>query len=391
MKYLLIFISVFLMACEGCQTVDADKNWQEQLKEKDKEIQELRKELAAKDKKEAEKPVDKPEIKAEEPAYKPKPKTEKKVDKPAKINTNKEHFGLYNKGNTCFLNATTQALFASSLLVDIIDEKKLPEQHYQERVDLLNALKELKTNPKDQNTALNNYFTAYKAANKAINNTKQVGGKGGGKITSTQCDAMDFLNSTLDILGYYIKTHRKTIFKDPTLVPRYRYGDNDKTISLGVPKDNEQEESLDYLFKEWLYAPEEMTGDNQVYDDNEKKQDAQIYNIIEELPKTFFISLKRYRYDTEKNKEFKVLTKVLPAKLLTFDIGDKEKKEVKALLKSIVIQSGNTRGGHYYAYIFNQKEKAWYKHDDSSVSKVSEEEAFKDASTNGYIYGYELL
>ena len=105
-----------------------------------------------------------------------------------------------------------------------------------------------------------------------------------------------------------------------------------------------------------------------------------------------FIALKRFGFK-EKNGDFiqyKVTNHVTPVKILTFEIGDEEKKEVSANLKSIIIHSGGTGGGHYYSYIYDKKERKWFEYNDSSVSEISEEKALSNASVNGYIFAYEL-
>lgn len=384
MKYLLFIMLNFVIACDSCKPINSHnyqqrlQNLQQEIKQKNHEIAELKKQFNLNNN------LDNTGNNVISDKNKPK-----NIIKNTKItnHTEQKRFGLANKGSTCFLNATTQSLFASSLLIDVVNEELLPKDNYQERKNLLHALRQLKNNPSDK--ALNEYIKAYKDASKAIIKTEEVGGIKGGEIGINQCDAMDFLRSTLDFLGYSIKLSEKIVFNDNT----FRYKNiKDNFIMLDI---KEKEDSLDNLLKKRIYIPEEMTDNNQIeYDADKKgnKQDAKKYFIIDELPKTFFIALKRFAFK-EKNGDltpYKLNNSITPNKKLKFKIGDKEKKEASANLKSIVIHSGSTGGGHYYSYVYDKKERKWFEYNDSSVSEISEEKALSDASVNGYIFAYEL-
>ena len=55
------------------------------------------------------------------------------------------------------------------------------------------------------------------------------------------------------------------------------------------------------------------------------------------------------------------------------------------LLYSVLVHSGGSFGGHYYAYIFNGKD--WFKFNDSNVSKVDKKEMRKYGVNSNSTFG----
>ncbi len=316
--------------------------------------------------------------------------------------------GLTNKVNTCFLNSTTQMLF-EALAISNIEIADFNDPQYntdgynkdsssQERIKFLESFKKLNIVRNDPskhgelNKALNEYFAAYKAVNKKINNSEEVGGeealseedkkdKKTGLIGHDQCDALAYLRDVLSFIGYKIETKIKIVFEDKST--KEIAGEFDDILMFDLHQlDTSKTYSIQNLYDIWR-QPEKMVGSNQVEDANGKKQDSKKFNLIKHLPRNFFIALKRFYLDDKK------ITRVItPDKELNVFVNSHMKS---SFLKSIVVHSGGTVGGHYYSYVYDEKEEKWFKYDDSSVTEISEEKVMDDASTNGYLFSYEVL
>ncbi|KAL4474666.1 hypothetical protein ABPG72_002259 [Tetrahymena utriculariae] len=88
-------------------------------------------------------------------------------------------------------------------------------------------------------------------------------------------------------------------------------------------------------------------------------------------------TLDLYFQQIKKNKD------VLEKKIKEFkdqkQFWQNQNKTLKYELFSILIHQGYANTGHYYCYIYDDKKECWYKFNDSIVTKVTEEEVFKQS------------
>jgi uncharacterized UBP type Zn finger protein len=99
------------------------------------------------------------------------------------------------------------------------------------------------------------------------------------------------------------------------------------------------------------------------------------------LPKYLIIALKRFKVVDEISEKIHDSVDINLYLIVN---------NINYRVKSIVIHSGGSSGGHYYAYV-RRKDNKWYNVNDYSVSDISEENVLKNSKTEGYIIIYERL
>ena len=116
---------------------------------------------------------------------------------------------------------------------------------------------------------------------------------------------------------------------------------------------------------------EELTGDNQVYNEKSKeKEDAKKRIMFWSLPDILVITLKRFNNNARKDQ------RLIDFEISDFDLSEfvvgYDKETYVYDLYGICNHSGGTLGGHYTSYVRNNNGK-WYHFNDTQVSKVSKE------------------
>tara|TARA_B110000008_G_scaffold279100_2_gene324921 strand:- start:1869 stop:2903 length:1035 start_codon:yes stop_codon:yes gene_type:complete len=115
---------------------------------------------------------------------------------------------------------------------------------------------------------------------------------------------------------------------------------------------------------------EELTGDNQLYNEKTKeKEDAKKRIMFWSLPDILVITLKRFNNNARKDQ------RLIDFELENFDLSDLivgyDKESYVYDLYGICNHSGGTLGGHYTSFIKNNNRK-WYHCNDTNVSEVAE-------------------
>lgn len=313
--------------------------------------------------------------------------------------------GFINLGNTCFANASLNAMLSSKELVDML-AAPLPKRGlelaalHQLRVNVQQSLKKLydarAAKKVNLTTELNNYFDAFEKARKEIIaggavDGEKVGGKD--KLRSDQGDARDFVEDNLYLLNYGIvnaPTFAYNVFVDDKSTKKFTT--DDLLIGFTLDSFNDTKHSLADAYKKWT-EPHLMDAPNQL----EKTPgnfvtSNRFYSFRNPASPSLFLAALRFVYDLTGKPAKKLSTPIEPS--LTLEIATRDsttlaKKSHTYRLKSIVIHRGSLGGGHYYAYVYNQDKKRWEKYDDSSVSIVDEAAVLSDAS-NSYIFVYDL-
>lgn len=130
----------------------------------------------------------------------------------------------------------------------------------------------------------------------------------------------------------------------------------------------------------------EMLEGNDAYEaEGHGKQRARMGALLEETPPVLFLHLTRFEYDFYKDMQVKINDRYEFYDELDLDIENRkywsEKSNAnirnKYKLLAVMVHSGGSLGGHYYAFI-RRDGKEWLKFDDETVSKAEEDRAIKD-------------
>ena len=126
---------------------------------------------------------------------------------------------------------------------------------------------------------------------------------------------------------------------------------------------------------------EELSGDNKYDAEGHGLQDATKGILFEDLPPVLQLHLRRFDFDLQSWTSIKVNSRYEFHDTLDFKPDHMAPTWDSAVhphykLYAVLVHSGASQGGHYYAYIRPDKSKEeWFKFDDEIVSKVDQDEA----------------
>eukprot|EP00010_Vexillifera_abyssalis_P002515 CAMPEP_0201551132 /NCGR_PEP_ID=MMETSP0173_2-20130828/7361_1 /ASSEMBLY_ACC=CAM_ASM_000268 /TAXON_ID=218659 /ORGANISM="Vexillifera sp., Strain DIVA3 564/2" /LENGTH=1177 /DNA_ID=CAMNT_0047961315 /DNA_START=842 /DNA_END=4378 /DNA_ORIENTATION=- len=130
------------------------------------------------------------------------------------------------------------------------------------------------------------------------------------------------------------------------------------------------------------YVEEElMDGENQYRAEGHGLQDAKRGVRFKTLPPVLNIQLKRWEMDYVRFQPYKVndLYRFDPILDLSKYMDRTVTKESGVYhLHAVLVHSGSTGGGHYYAFVRPTTDPSWYKFNDSCVSAATEAQAIND-------------
>jgi len=130
-------------------------------------------------------------------------------------------------------------------------------------------------------------------------------------------------------------------------------------------------------------------------------QETEVCTKFVEFPSVLHLHLRRFERDPIRDRSIKINSRLeFPSTLdlskYMSDDADKSRNPIYDL-HGVLVHSGGSMCGHYYAYLRTTLEPQWYKFDDIMVSKVTEEEAIEfnfggfDGSTEKVYSGYMLV
>ena len=271
--------------------------------------------------------------------------------------------GLKNLGCTCYMNSLLQVFYNISLFRESLLKCKCKAENNNSLYEVQKIFFNLKY-------MKNGYYTPESIVNNYDNEKLNP---------HIQMDVDEFFSNLLDKLENRIKnTDNENLIKyffqgklNDTL--SFQEGCNhDRTnvtnfysIQLQVMNKKNIYESLDTLTEGEL-----MNGDNCIFcPECNKKFPALKSQSFNQLPRILMFVLKRFEFNYDTMAKIKINDYYeFPTDLdMSKYIQNKENNKYK--LKSVVVHMGHSEGGHYYAYIKEEKSQSWYQFNDTSVTK----------------------
>eukprot|EP01091_Cochliopodium_minus_P013005 TRINITY_DN4079_c0_g3_i1.p1 TRINITY_DN4079_c0_g3~~TRINITY_DN4079_c0_g3_i1.p1 ORF type:complete len:1076 (-),score=375.30 TRINITY_DN4079_c0_g3_i1:2-3229(-) len=126
---------------------------------------------------------------------------------------------------------------------------------------------------------------------------------------------------------------------------------------------------------------EQLDGKNQYNAEGHGLQDAKKGVILKNLPPVLFLHLRRFDFNFETLKNYKVNDKCEFYDTIDLDKyvhkegEDPYNKSTKYQLHGVLVHTGSISAGHYFAYFRPTPENKWYKFNDSNVTRVPPKQA----------------
>ncbi|KAL9651994.1 hypothetical protein ABK040_000336 [Willaertia magna] len=311
----------------------------------------------------------------------------------------KEEFvGLKNQGSLCYLNSLIQSLYHLPVFRRIIFQWRYDQKvHGSEEYCVLLQLQKLFARLK---------LSEHKAI-ETVNLTKSFGWER--TESFIQQDSSEFMRILLENLineKIPIQEIFEGEYRDYVICNKCNYigGRSTKYMDLQLVIKNMKhlDEAIDgFQFEELL------CGENQYFCEKcNCKVDARKGLKLTSTPDILTLHLKRFDIDYSTFTRIKLNNQIVFQPILDMNkhlntSTNFQSSEINAVtldshfniynLFAVLIHSGGSSGGHYYAYIKIHND--WYEFNDSNVSKIDEkqvEKAFgsKDSHANGYLLMY---
>ena len=305
--------------------------------------------------------------------------------------------GLKNLGCTCYMNSLLQVFYNINLFRECLLKCKCKAENKNSLYEVQKIFFNLKY-------LRNGYYTPESFVNNyddEILNPHQ------------QMDVDEFFSNLLDKLENRIKnTDNENLIKyffQGKLNDSLTFQEgcehhrtnvtNFYSIQLQVMNKKNIYESLDTLTEGEL-----MNGDNCIFCPQcNKKFPALKSQSFNKLPRILMFVLKRFEFN------FDTMAKIKINDLYEFPLDLDMSKYIqnndnnKYRLKSVVVHMGHSEGGHYYAYIKDEKSNVWHQFNDTSVTKFDigdlkreafggkDEETGEEKNRSAYLLFYEKI
>lgn len=293
--------------------------------------------------------------------------------------------GLINLGVTCFLNSTLQQFFAIPPLRKAIVE-------YNGTDDFMIQLRNL-------------YAKMLLSNGRSVTTeslVKEWRGWDGEKMNPhVQQDACEFSQMLIDKLETGLGAQFVNGLFNGTTVDQIEGINEDYHSSLSQPFTTYQLAVAGYSnFEQAMKVkPDFLTGDNQYYDDKQKRKiDVKKFQRIGKLPPYLIIVLSRFSYNYYLNERKKIDDPFeFPLDLDLSEYTCVKDQETKYKLKGVIMHSGTAMFGHYISYVNDRKSGKWLCCNDSSVTYIDEAKVLENAygkeksTMNGFLLFYDRI
>lgn len=302
---------------------------------------------------------------------------------------------LENCGNTCFLNATIQALYAikplNGILLGFENKYNTGSAPYFYR-NLINQFEgDRKKNFSVRYMCDERFFL--KKLDQAAYQIMQFS-------CGSQQDATEFFGAFLNELrtspNFALNSQINGLFESneistvrcPGPQSLEQPGPKVPQTYLNVPTETEKKKSLPSLelcLQEY-FKVEQLNDPNNPYKDqkhNKSRLDCIKQLQMDTSPEVLVIGLKRYRYVslTQIIKLGHAIDIPLQLNITQFVKGAKNENQHHYELIAVIVQSGGVTGGHYWAYVNDAG--TWYRCNDANVTKTSPSNQLFKKEVNG--------
>jgi len=196
-------------------------------------------------------------------------------------------------------------------------------------------------------------------------------------------------------IGKLFKGRSRTVFKCKNVDLISQIDQDFMDISLVVSQCKNIYESLDLEIQK-----QTLDGNNQYCTEQYGKQDAEMWTEFIELPSILHLHLRRFERDPIRDRCIKIndYFEYFPTlNMEKYIAKDGNQKGCIYDLYGVLVHSGGSMCGHYYAFLRTSTEPQWYRFDDQKVSLATDEEAIngnfggKDSSGDKCFSGYMLI
>jgi ubiquitin C-terminal hydrolase len=284
--------------------------------------------------------------------------------------------GLKNLGNTCYLNAVLQQLFAIEPFRNLILGLE-PQTAFFCEFSVLFWLM-LESNSRFVSTE--NFVAQYFLYGVALNCHQQQDA-----VEILQDLLCRFENTEL-VPSLFAGTLRHTIHGESS---QRSVVENFITLDLEVDHQNSLTDSFDFLVR-----TEALIGGDKYQSEDGTRMDAMKTIMIETSPPILILHLKRFKYEARQQTRLKIddLFRISA----TLDLSPySTTADLVYTLRGVIVHSGNALSGHYISFVRDSSN--WLRFDDTEVTRISESELFKiaeggqEGGGSAYVLFYERV
>lgn len=280
--------------------------------------------------------------------------------------------GLRNQGMTCYMNSVLQTLFHTAALRRGVYLMPTQEEPAETSVAL----------------GIQRVFFRLQTSTEAVSTQELTKSFGWNVVDSfMQHDVQEFLRVLIDkmeekmkstpqeklleeLFGGKMKSYIKCTNVDYESSRDETYLDIQLTVK-GMP-------NLEKSFEDYCEV-EMLDGDNKYQAEGHGLQDAKKGVIFKSFPPVLNLQLRRFEYNMIRDESYKVNDRFEFQEHINLDKFLEKPEDTPAdyTLHSVLVQGGDTSGGHYIAFIRPDPSGHWYKFDDEHCVRTTPEAAIE--------------